>query len=238
MFRQINKKITVNKELVDASKGLLTLGVIISKVKVEKINQELWGLLQTSGESQKRYDSNKINEIEQIKALRDTYKNLGLKLSEYKGSNEALLKRVLTNKGLYQINTVVDVNNYISINSLRSVGSYDLSNVIGDIEFRRGKVEEKYTGTTKRPLKLNNLPVLCDENGPFGSPTSDSDRALIKDSTTSLMTVIFSFDGTENLEEQVSQMATLLQKYANASDVNTYLVKDEVAEFTCEIEVE
>ncbi|KXN68036.1 hypothetical protein CONCODRAFT_166854 [Conidiobolus coronatus NRRL 28638] len=98
-------------------------------------------------------------------------------------------------------------------------------------------VEEKYTGTTKRPLKLSNLPVLCDENGPFGSPTSDSDRALIKESTTSLMTVIFSFDGTEKLEEQVSQIATLLQKYANASDVNTYFVKDEVAEFTCEIEV-
>ena len=133
--------------------------------------------------------------------MRDTYKNLGLRLSDYKGSNEALLRRILSKKGLYQINTVVDINNYISVESLRSVGSYDLSQLVGDITFRRGLSNEKYIGTTNRSMVLKNLPVLCDDKGPFGSPTSDSNRALIKETTSEVLTVIYSFDGPNFLEE-------------------------------------
>jgi len=227
---QLNRKISVSKELIEASKGLLTLGVVTSNVQVAKFNEELWDLLQKVGESQKKYDPNKIDEIPQIRALIDTYKTLGLKTSEYKGSNEALLKRILTDKGLYKINTVVDVNNYISVDSLRSVGSYDLSQLSGDIEFRKGQVGEKYLGTTNRSVVLKNLPVLCDEKGPFGSPTSDSSRALIKDTTTDIMTVIFSFDGSEGLEEQMLKIGNLLKKYADSTSVNIYSIKDKPIE--------
>lgn len=173
-------------------------------------------MLQEVGNSQKKYDVNKLDKIKEIQELRNTYKSLGLKVSEYKGSNEALLRRILADKGLYQINTVVDINNYISVESLRSVGSYDLGKLTGDIEFRKGKADEKYVGTTNRSVALKNLPVLCDQTGPFGSPTSDSSRALIRDTTTDVMTVIFSFDGQDKLEEQLLTTSNFLKTYADA----------------------
>ncbi len=228
--REFNRRISISKELIEASGGILVLGVVTAKVQVSSLNQSLWDLLQDSGKSQKKHDPKTISELIPIKALCDAYKNLGVKVSSYPGSNAALLKRILSDKGLYQINTVVDINNYISITSLRSVGSYDLSKLSGDIEFRPGKPGETYIGTTKRAINLEHLPVLCDQDGPFGSPTSDSSKALIQDSTTDLITVIFSFDGNQLLQEQMHEMTRLLTQYAGATNVHTYSIKDGIQE--------
>lgn len=218
-------KIGISPELLATSQGKLCLGVIVTQVKVRPIQDELWRSMQTLGNLQKeRYEGIKPDTIPQIQALVQTYKALGLKTADYKGSNEALLKRVCSDKGLYQINTVVDANNYGSLASLRSIGSYDLSKLSGDIQFRPGLPEETYTGTTQRPLKLHHLPVLCDAAGPFGSPTSDSKRALITLETVNLMSVIFSFDGETGLEENLQQMADLLSRYSDA-DRNTMQIK-------------
>lgn len=103
-----------------------------------------------------------LQELGEIKSLRKTYKASGLKLSEYIGSNEALLKRIASGKGIYFINNLVDINNYVSISSKQSLGSYDLSKIVGDVEFRFGKEGENYIGTTNRPLKLKGLPLLAD----------------------------------------------------------------------------
>ena len=139
------------------------------------------------------------------------------------------MKRIKDGKGVYQINTVVDANNLVSVVSLRSVGSYDLSTITGDIVFRPGKPGEMYPATKKRPLKLEKLPVLCDDNGPFGSPTSDSERALITEQTTDIMTVIFGFDGVEGLNENMQMMTELLVKYAEAKpdQVQSMIVQDQ-----------
>lgn len=208
-------QVSIAEELLKASKGLLALAVVVAKVKVDNINDELWQMLQDMGNTQKdSYESTKMNLINPINALNVTYKALGVK-AENKGSNEALLKRVVTDKGLYQINNVVDANNFISIASLHSVGSYDLAKLTGNIVFRPGLDTEAYPATKKRSLKLHRLPVLCDNDGhnPFGGPTSDSERALISTETIDLMTVIFCFDGDSCLENHMQQMAALLTQY-------------------------
>lgn len=213
--------ISISPELLAASQGRLRLGVLISSVKVSPVKDELLMQLQQVADRQKQlYTGTKPETISQIQALMQTYKALGLKLADYPGSNAALLKRVCGDKSLYQINSAVDANNLVSLASLRSVGSYDLSKLSGNILFRPGQLDEIYPGTTKRPLKLHRLPVLCDAAGPFGSPTSDSQRALITPETVHLMTVIFSFDGEEGLDDNLQQMADLLVRYSGA-DRNT-----------------
>ena len=207
----------------------LALGVIISNVQVQLRNEELWGKLQSLGEDIKcGYATTDESEFKGIDALRTTYKELGLPLSKYVGSNEALLKRLKQGKGMYQINSVVDVNNYISLESMRSVGSYDLSKISGDeVTFRSGQNGDTYPSTKKRTLALHKLPVLADCNGPFGSPTSDSDRALITTETTQVMTVIFSFDGQEDLERQLINTKQNLEQYAHASVGSSFILSSE-----------
>lgn len=67
------------------------------------------------------------NQIPGVKGSRLAYKAFGRNPGRYRVSSEALLRRVRRLDPLYHINTVVDVNNLISIQSGLSVGSYDLA---------------------------------------------------------------------------------------------------------------
>jgi len=78
----------------------------------------------------------------QVELTRMAYKALGKDPSRYRGSAEALLRRVVTGKGLPQINAVVDTINLASVESRLPIGLYDLAHVSGDIVFRAGRATE------------------------------------------------------------------------------------------------
>ena len=102
---------------------------------------------------------------------------------------------------MYEVNTVVDVNNLISIESGFSVGSYDTANVEDELVFRVGRVGETYKGIGKEEINIESLPVLADEKGAIGSSTSDSERAMITESATEVLTLIYSFSDNDDLEK-------------------------------------
>jgi len=159
-----------------------------------------------------------LSNMPQIKALRDVYRALGKDPSRYRGSQESLLRRVLQGKGLFRINTVVDINNLISLESGHSVGCYDCSHIHFPVTFRIGEKGESYKGIGKESINLDGLPVFADDNGPFGSPTSDSERAMITLSTRKLLMVVITLFGSEHLQLYTERAATLLMRYAKATD--------------------
>ena len=74
-----------------------------------------------------------------MKESRAAYKAFGKDPSRYRVSSEALIRRIGQGKGLYEVNTVVDVNSLISIESGFSVGSYDVSQISDELVFRIGQ---------------------------------------------------------------------------------------------------
>ncbi|RIL07316.1 MAG: hypothetical protein DCC75_10125 [Proteobacteria bacterium] len=216
--------VAVDKRLKDASQGKLHLGVVSATVTVMKNDPLLWAEIDEVIKGQTGYDLSSIAGLKQVTSLRNVYRRLGKDPGRYRGSNEALLRRVAQGKGLYKINSVVDINNLVSIESRRSVGSYDVTQIKGAVVFRVGKHGEQYQGIGKDMINLDGLPVFCDGLGPFGSPTSDSERACIRDATTRVMMIIISFDGDEGLQEQCRRAATLLEKYVDAYDFETVVV--------------
>src|SRR5580704_12317679 len=150
----------------------------------------------------------------QVEATRAAYRALGKDPARYRNSAEALLRRVVGGKGLPQINAVVDVINLVSMESRLPVGLYDLGHVEGDIVFRAGRVGETYKGIGKYDLNLEGLPVFCDEVGPHGSPTSDSERTMVTLETRKVMAIIISFGGTKGLPEWGQATCSLLEKHA------------------------
>jgi DNA/RNA-binding domain of Phe-tRNA-synthetase-like protein len=157
-------------------------------------------------------------ESSKILATRAGYKALGKDPARYRGSAEALLRRIIAGKGFPQINSVVDVINLVSVESRLPVGLYDLANVKGDIVFRAGRARETYKGIGKYDLNLEGLPVFCDDLGPHGSPTSDSERTMVTNTTQHVAAIVVSFGGAEGLESSCQRMAALLQKYAAGHD--------------------
>ncbi|MDF2940505.1 MAG: hypothetical protein K0R66_1147 [Gammaproteobacteria bacterium] len=217
-------RINVAKEIFAANPDF-AMGIVRARVKVAKRSEELWKLMQACCEAVRTDEKYKsVTEVAQIKAVRATYKSLGKNPGEFQGSNEALVRRALKGQELYQINTVVDSNNVVSVEACRSIGSYDVSKLGADIVFRPGAAGEKYPSTKKRSIDLKNLPLLADESGPFGSPTSDSERSLITEETQEIISTIFSFDGPEGLDDQVKRLASLFSLYAEASMIETQVL--------------
>ncbi|HET7871731.1 MAG TPA: phenylalanine--tRNA ligase beta subunit-related protein [Terriglobales bacterium] len=204
----------------------LTLGCVSATVNMSRHSEPLWvEINQLLGRLTATFQPDQVNSIPQIAAMRNAYKTLGKDPSRYRGSAEALLRRVLAGKGLYQVNTVVDINNLFSLETLLPVGSYDLVHVSAPVELRIGQTGESYKGIRKDQINIENLPVFADANGPFGSPTSDSERAMIRPESKEILMAIFSFVGENGLDDATSHAADLLRRHAQAENVEIKVVK-------------
>ncbi len=166
-----------------------------------------------------------VLESPQVEAARKAYKALGKDPARYRGSAEALLRRVVAGKGLPQINAVVDVINLVSVESRLPIGLYDLGHIVGEIVFRAGRTGETYKGIGKYDLNLEGLPLFADTVGPHGSATSDSERTMVTEATKQVLAVIISFGGAEGLERWAQRMSALLTQYAAGQDVEIRLIQ-------------
>lgn len=215
--------ITISEALKGANPNL-SLGVVEATVVVEKHSGGLWKEIDKQiASTGKSHSIESVAQLSEIAAVRDTYRQLGKDPVRYRGSSEALLRRILQGKGLYHVNNVVDINNLVSIETRHPVGSYDLGNISGSIEFGIGEDGESYKGIGKETINIAELPVFKDSKGPYGSPTSDSERAMITNTTKHIIMVIISFAGT-GLKEGTERAAELLKKYAAAENCNITIV--------------
>ncbi len=166
-----------------------------------------------------------VLESMQVETARKAYKALGKDPARYRGSAEALLRRVVAGKGLPQINAVVDVINLVSVESRLPIGLYDLEHIVGDIVFRAGREGETYKGIGKYDLNLEGLPLFADTGGPHGSATSDSERTMVTGATKQVLAVLISFSGMEGLGRWAQRMSDLLKQHAAAQDVEIRMVE-------------
>jgi DNA/RNA-binding domain of Phe-tRNA-synthetase-like protein len=155
-------------------------------------------------------------ERREIAAARRAYKALGKDPSRYRPSAEALMRRVLQGKGLFRVNNVVDVNNLVSLKSGLCIGSYDTARLEPPLVLRAGADGETYDAIGRGPLNLHNLPLLADGRGPFGSPTSDSERTMIRPDTRTILLVLYDFDGDGELQDAVDFAHASLDTYCQA----------------------
>lgn len=216
-------EITISKTLKGVNPNL-SLGIVEATVVVEKLSDRLWKEIEKEiANVKKKHSLNGLGSVPEIAAVRDTYRRLGKEPSRYRGSAEALIRRILQGKGLYRVNNVVDINNLVSIETLHPVGSYDLGSIRPPVVFDIGSSGESYKGIGKEIINIAELPVFKDAVGPYGSPTSDSERAMITEKTKHVMVVIISFTGT-GLEGTTRRTVELLKNYASSDAQSVKIV--------------
>lgn len=174
----------------------IRLGLLQFQADVKESDKNFWECMNHAvlPQVQKTIEGKQWNEIPGVKGSRAAYKAFGRNPGRYRVSSEALLRRVRRGDALYTINSVVDVNNLLSIESGLSVGSYDLDQIHGTITFRKAEKGEGYTGIGKDFLDMENMLVLADEEGIFGSSMSDSTRAMVKEQTKNVLLVLYCFE--------------------------------------------
>jgi DNA/RNA-binding domain of Phe-tRNA-synthetase-like protein len=165
-----------------------------------------------------------ISHLPAIKASRTAYKSCGKDPARYRLSAEALLRRVVKGESLYRIGNIVDIINLVSITSGFSIGGYDAGKIRGKISFGIGGKDEAYTGIGRGELNIEGLPVFRDDEGAFGSPTSDSTRTCVDGNTKRFLMIIISFGNPSEVQETGKYAVELLSEFAHAKNFEINII--------------
>ena len=185
------------------------------KVRNSPYNEELWQQITEFSEIfASETTLNAINKLPNIFETREVYKKLGKDPNRYRPSAEALCRRIVKGIPLYQINTLVDLINLVSLKTRYSIGGFDADKVEGDVMLGVGKADEKFEAIGRGMLNIEGLPVYRDDIGAIGTPTSDEERTKITLETTNLLMIINGYSGEKGLAEVTKWAKKLLNKHA------------------------
>lgn len=199
----------------------------IDGLAVRAESEDLVREVEAYGEDLRRsYGSGRSAEVPGAADARDLYKAVGLDPTKTRPSNEALLRRVLKGEALYRVNTLVDALNLASLRHQLPFGLYDAARLRPPVELRRGREGEGYDGIRKARVNVDGRPVLVDQEGPFGNPTSDSARTSITLETREALVVCYAPAAitTARLQRVVDDTAELLVRHCGGSVSATGLV--------------
>ncbi len=216
-------KIQISEQIKTAIPSV-ELGVISANVKFEKKNILLWQAIDEQISRITKLTTEGIKTIPQIHSTRLAYKTLGKEPSRYRPSAEALHRRLVRGKGMYQINNLVDTINLASIATGYSIGGYNEEKIDGKIIFKSGDAQSEYQAIGRGLMNIENLPVFYDNIGAFGSPTSDSERTMITDSTNKILLIVMNFGGHPNFTSELNQIVKMIEDFCYGSEIETKIV--------------
>lgn len=219
--------IIVSEEIEKVCPGFVGAAVEADVVNSE-YNAELWAEINDLGEKYKaEYTTETVKTISGIEATRRVYRACGKDPSRYRPAAEALIRRMLQGKELYQIDTLVDLINLASIAFGYSIGGFDADKFVGDtLTLGIGREGEPYEGIGRGMLNIAGLPVYRDAKGGVGTPTSDNERTKIELSTRHVLVLVNGYDGNEaQVKANAEYIIRLFEKYAQGCNCTYHIYR-------------
>lgn len=219
--------IIVSEEIEKVCPGFVGAAVEADVVNSE-YNAELWAEINALGEKYKaEYTTETVKTISGIEATRRVYRACGKDPSRYRPAAEALIRRMLQGKELYQIDTLVDLINLASIAFGYSIGGFDADKFVGDtLILGIGREGEPYEGIGRGMLNIAGLPVYRDAEGGVGTPTSDNERTKIELSTRHVLVLVNGYDGNEaQVKANAEYIIRLFEKYAQGCNCTYHIYR-------------
>lgn len=217
--------IVVSKEIESVCPSFVG-ACVESQVVNSEYCQPLWDEINALGERfRQTLTTQTLKELSGIAATRRVYRACGKDPSRYRPASEALIRRQLTGKSLYQIDTLVDLVNLASIAYGYSIGGFDADKFEGDtLTLGIGREGEPYEGIGRGMINIAGLPVYRDSKGGVGTPTSDNERTKITLETTHLVVLINGYDGNEKqVRANAEYISELLKKYCDSDGGSFFL---------------
>ncbi len=213
-------KIIVSEEIESVCPTFIG-ACVEARVTNTPYSKELWDEIKALGKKFKEtLTTESLKEISGIAATRKVYRACGKDPSRYRPASEALIRRMLQGKELYQRDTLVDLVNLASIAYGYSIGGFDADKFEGDtLTLGVGKADEPYEGIGRGMINIEGLPVYRDKTGGVGTPTSDNERTKMTIDTTHLVVLINGYDGDEqHVRENAEFILDLLKKYCKSHE--------------------
>lgn len=201
-------------------------------VEAEVVNtsydEALWTEIESLGEKLRReLTTESLKDLPSIAATRRVYRSCGKDPSRYRPASEALIRRMLQGKELYQRDTLVDLVNLASIAYGYSIGGFDADKFSGDtLTLGIGREGEPYEGIGRGMINIHGLPVYRDAIGGVGTPTSDHERTKMTLNTRHLVVLVNGYDGNEQrVSENAEYIQALLRRYCQSDGGKYFLYR-------------
>lgn len=204
----------------------VTLGVMQFRVETLGVGAGRALMAALAEEVKPTLEGHKPAELDAVAATRKAYRALGKDPGRYRPSSEALLRRIASGKDLPSVNDVVDAGNLISIKSQLSLGAYNAARIKGPVTFRRAGDGESADAIGRGTMNFEFLPVFADDIGPFGSPTSDTERTMVTQEARSILMVLIAFTRDETMADRMGESRPLLEEVAGARDIASHVVRN------------
>lgn len=218
-------KVIVSQEIERACPAFVG-ACVEAQVVNTPYNEALWQEIEAMGERYRQeLTTESLKDMTSIAATRRVYKACGKDPSRYRPASEALIRRILQGKELYQRDTLVDLVNLASIAFGYSIGGFDADRFVGDtLTLGIGREGEPYEGIGRGIINIHGLPVYRDAEGGVGTPTSDHERTKMTIDTRHLVVLINGYDGNEQrVRKNAEYIQELLRKYCQ-SDGGSYFI--------------
>ena len=209
--------------------GVLILKGIENKGNAEEISELMDA---TFAKVKAHFEGRELTKEPKIADWREAYKSFGYKPASYRCSAEALLRRVIGDKGLPSINPVVNLYNLISIKHSLPAGADDLDHIDGGIRLAMAKGGEPFTTLGSREeakaqegeiIYRDDVEVLCKAWN-----WRECDKSKITEETKNVSLVIEGLEHTSpgEIVKALKELSTLIQKYCGGKAELYYLDKE------------
>lgn len=181
------------REKFGLSIGIATIrGVGQKERESSEISTEI---AEVEAETKRSFRIDAVKDVRTIRLQRDFFWHMGVDPTKVRPASEALLRRILSNKGLPRVSPIVDAYNLASVKSLLTFSAFDMKRIDPPLRVRFSREDEEVLliGNRKKRLTGKEL-VLTDASKVLCVYVhGDVDETKVRDATTDVLLVAYGF---------------------------------------------
>jgi len=179
--------------------GIDVLMCRVANVVVHKKNLELDRFKEEATEEVKgKYTLDSLKDVSVFRAYRDFFWRVGIDPTKNRPAAEALIRRILRDNPLPNINTLVDAYNLASIKTEIALAAFDTQELQGDLIMRFARRGEKFLGIgMEKPMDLEGGEVVISDDEKLVAiyPHRDADQSKVTENTKSILLLVCGVPG-------------------------------------------
>ncbi len=179
---------------------------------LESFKEEVYARIRSA------YTAESVKDDPVLRAYRDFYWDLGIDPTKTRPASEALIRRIVSGKGLPRVNTLVDSYNLASALSRVPLAAFDLDKLAGDaLSVRFSRQGELFLGIgMDSPRILSGKEVVVEDGAGLIAiyPYRDAERTKVTESTRNVLVMVCGAPGVP--EDALEEAEALAKKLITA----------------------
>jgi len=180
-------------------------------------------IAEVEAEMKRSYSLEAVKELQKLRAQRDFFWRMDIDPTKVRPASEALLRRILQDKGLPRVSPSVDAYNLASVKTLLTFSAFDLARIEPplSVRFSREGEEVRLIGNRRKNLSGKELVLTDSAKILCVYVHGDVEETKVTDFTTDLLVVAYGIPSLskEELKEGLTVASNYITRFAGGEVV-------------------